>query len=170
MTIRVLFVCTGNTCRSPLAEALFKHLARESNLSVEVKSAGVSATQGIKPAAHTVAVLNQRQVPCDGESQPVSTQLIQWADLILTMTEGHKQRVWVEFPEARERVFTLKEFVNDAENKETLQDEIGYDISDPFGGSLSVYEACAAEIEEALHRLVAKLQSSTSQISTDVVE
>lgn len=108
----ILFVCTGNTCRSPLAEGLMRKLARETGLSVEVRSAGVFAADGGSISSNSAAVLKEHGENIDGfGSSSLSRGLVEWADLVLTMTLGHKGTVIQRFPDALDKTYALKEFV-----------------------------------------------------------
>jgi len=111
--VRVLFVCTGNTCRSPMAEALLRAKAKSRGVPVEVRSAGVAAASGAPVSGHAAEVLRERQVPHEGASSPVTAEAVGWADLILTMTTGHKRMLLERYPEAIEKTHTLKEYVED---------------------------------------------------------
>lgn len=111
--MHILFVCTGNTCRSPMAEALMRHLAKEQSVKVEVRSAGVSAWDGSSMSSHAQQVLRDWNIDGrDFSSQSLKPTTVEWADLILTLTTGHKQHVLQQFPEMTEKVFTLKEFAH----------------------------------------------------------
>lgn len=117
--MRVLFVCTGNTCRSPMAEGLFRRIAHEAGLQIEVKSAGISAHSGSAFTDHTVKVLRERQAEFSGTSTSLTAELLAWADIILVMTMGHKQALLSHWPEYVDNVHLLKEFVsNDPQMKE----------------------------------------------------
>ncbi|KQX60149.1 MULTISPECIES: low molecular weight protein arginine phosphatase [unclassified Paenibacillus] len=111
--LRILFVCTGNTCRSPLAEGLLRIRVHQEGLAAEVRSAGVSAVTGGPISRNSASLLQEA-----GFKEPISSLAIQesevnWADLILTMTMGHKRTVIQRFPDAIEKTFTLKEYVED---------------------------------------------------------
>lgn len=110
---RILFVCTGNTCRSPMAEGLFRKLAEKEGLSCEVRSAGVSAWDGSPISKHSADILQGRGVLDRISSSAVTGQTVSWADLILTMTTGHKETLIRRYPEAVDKVYTLKEFAED---------------------------------------------------------
>ncbi|MDU4695053.1 MULTISPECIES: low molecular weight protein arginine phosphatase [Paenibacillus] len=111
--MRILFVCTGNTCRSPMAEGMLRKLARDRGLEVQVRSAGVAAMKGSSISRHAEAVLRDRGVTDAFESTPLHAELTDWADLILTLTQGHKRQVIHTFPGTADKIFTLKEYVED---------------------------------------------------------
>lgn len=112
---RILIVCTGNTCRSPMAEAMLRKLSAERELGVEVHSAGVSTVDGLPVSSNAAAALRKRNVPLPGVSTAMTGQEAAWADLILTMTSGHKRAVVQRFPDAADKTFTLKEFALDGD-------------------------------------------------------
>lgn len=152
---RILFVCTGNTCRSPMAEALFRNIAAEAGLELEIRSAGVAAVPGGAMSEYARQVLADRGVATDEfRSSAVTAETVEWADLILTMTASHKQALARLFPKAADKAFTLKEFTADPADDRAADS----DIADPFGGTTDDYRACADELEGLLRKLADRLR------------
>lgn len=120
---RILFVCTGNTCRSPMAESMMRHLLKERGIEAEVRSAGVSAWNGTPMSDHAQQVLQDRKMENpDFNSQLLSASLVEWADLILTLTSGHKGHVLQLFPNASEKTYTLIEYANQSQDDSGLEE------------------------------------------------
>lgn len=142
--IRVLFVCTGNTCRSPMAEAILRNKAGE---EIEVKSAGIFAGDGSPASANTAQVLKEKGIECQHSSSFLTQEHIDWATYVLTMTSHHKQAILQSFPEAHDKVHTLKEFTNGSG-----------EISDPFGGPVEIYRETYAELEPLIDEVLSKLK------------
>ncbi len=156
--MRILFVCTGNTCRSPIAEALCQQKVRELGkaVEIEVRSAGLRKFKGFPVSPHTLTVLTEYGIQYDREPQGINPELIEWADLVLTMTKFHKYIAIAIFPEIINKTFTLKEFVGEQKS---------LDISDPVGKSLSKYRQCAQEIDQTLNLLLEKLVQVSPETS-----
>lgn len=142
--MRILFVCTGNTCRSPMAEALCQHYLPDA----EVISAGVGAVPGLTASIGAIDAMQQRGLNLDHHrSRALSSYLLADVDLVLCMGQSHKQVILQALPEYADRVFTLAEYVG----------ETG-DIADPWGGDAEEYRACAAQIEELIKKLAERLE------------
>ncbi|RAR42482.1 low molecular weight protein arginine phosphatase [Paenibacillus sp. MDMC362] len=139
----ILFVCTGNTCRSPMAEGMLRKLAKQRGIPLETKSAGVSAVDGMPVSHHTESILRDQDIQERLVSKPLTANLVEWADLILTLTQSHKQYAIRQFPYAADKMHTLKEFVED--DRRVLDDlreqdslyaalelarSLGHDVSD----------------------------------------
>lgn len=142
---KVLFVCTGNTCRSPMAEAILKNKNLD---NVEAKSAGIYAMTGGDSSPQTQEVLKQNNIDHKHSSTAFGVQEAAWADYILTMTKSHKEFIQAQYPEHGSKVYTLKEFVG----------ESALDVSDPYGGSVETYQETYNELNILIDKLVEKLQ------------
>ncbi|MSU36676.1 MAG: ribose 5-phosphate isomerase B [Pedosphaera sp.] len=139
----LLFVCTGNTCRSPMAEALARQ-ALAGKPGWRLMSAGVGAINGQNPSSHAVTVMQQRGLDISSHrSQMLTGRLIREADYVLGLTHGHVDGIYLLYPEAAEKTFILREF------DESLG-AYAKDIADPIGGPLEGYIACRDQIEEGI--------------------
>ena len=146
--MNILFVCAGNTCRSPMAEALLNRKLKEAGVTeVTTASAGTHVWPGDKAANDTVAEMARRGIDIEGrDAQQLSEQLVSHADVILTMTDGVSQAVQVLFPQVSGKVFALGDYVG----------ETG-DVDDPYGGDEHIYRVAADQIDHLLEKLMEKL-------------
>src|SRR6266704_2184265 len=149
----VLFVCTGNICRSPIAEGLFCRLLGNRK-DIEVVSAGVHAVRGEPPSLYAVQVCEDEGVDISGQrSQPISSSLVDRATHIFAMTGGHVEMIQTQFPQSADKSFLLREF-------EEPGTTVWRDVPDPIGLGREVYEDCAHIIGHALPSVLAFVEQS----------
>ncbi|MGK0553593.1 low molecular weight protein arginine phosphatase [Macrococcus capreoli] len=141
--MEIVFVCTGNTCRSPLAESIAKSLTDNHVFT----SRGVFAMDGMPASHHTQQIIADYQLPSATMSaafQPVDSE----KDLILTMTAGHRDTIRAMYPSSN--VFTLIEYVSG----------ISRDIQDPYGGDYDIYHSTFMELKENITKLLTKIDEN----------
>jgi protein-tyrosine-phosphatase len=128
----VLFVCTGNTCRSPLAEVLFRDLVKERS-DYKIGSAGVGAYSGQAASRYSVTLAQEKGLDLSKhQSRAVTVDLVEAATHIFAMSRNHMAAILSDYPEADDKIYLISEFAAD----DGLR---GRDLSDPFGGDLSDY-------------------------------
>jgi RpiB/LacA/LacB family sugar-phosphate isomerase len=139
----ILFICTGNVCRSPMAEALFRH-ATKGRGEFRVFSAGIGAIDGQPPTHHSVNAMRELGIDISGQrSRMLTADLVRQADYIFGMTHGHVDTVALMYPKMAEKTFLIREF------DETLE-PYEKDISDPIGSPYHVYLDCRDQIEQGI--------------------
>ncbi len=143
----ILFICTGNVCRSPMAEALFRRVVQGRG-EFRVLSAGIGAMNGQPPTPHSARAMQELGVDISAQrSRMLTAELVRSADLILGMTHGHTDTVTMLYPAASEKTFLLREF------DETLE-PYEKDISDPIGSPYETYVECRDQIEQGIAALL----------------
>lgn len=149
----VLFVCTGNTCRSPLAEALFRDLVK-GRADYTVRSAGVGAFSGQPASRHSVTLARERGLDLSGHSsRAVTHDLVDEATHIFALSRSHLAALYADFPEAGDKFYLLSEFAAD----DALR---GSDVSDPFGGGIEEYRQTLAMLEKLLPSIHAYIEQT----------
>lgn len=153
--MKIMFICTGNICRSAMAEAMMKEmLAKKQKENIEVYSAGIYAGTGDVPTQTAVEVMKESYGIdlSHHRATNIKESQIEKMDLILCATISHKIEILQDYPQLQNKVYTLKEYAGLA------REGRNFDISDPWGYDKKVYENCAKEIEECLEKILGKIE------------
>ncbi|GAB4472632.1 MAG: low molecular weight protein arginine phosphatase [Anaerolineales bacterium] len=147
----VLFVCTANMCRSPMAQGLFQAQLGVNLDGWRVESAGIAAVEGVPASQKTLQVLSERGIDLSvHRSQQIDRYLMEQFDLILVMEHRHKHVLQSQYPQFASKVYLLSEMVGE----ET-------EIDDPVGGTLEDYRSIATQIERILQQGFSKIEALT---------
>ncbi len=134
---KILFVCTGNTCRSPMAQAIFDHLAPDGFCS---NSAGITTSPGKPVSENSLIALSQLGISCKHSSLPLSSQLMNEYDYVVGITADHAKIISAIFPEYKDKVFAFPA-----------------DVSDPYGRNLSEYIKCRDMIYDGVQKIIGEI-------------
>mgnify|MGYP000988672084 FL=1 len=164
--MNILFVCTGNTCRSSMAEGIFNDLLKDSNKNIFSSSAGIRAYEGEKANEKSILLLNARGIDISSHrAKQLTADIIANSDIILTMTAYHKDIIINSVPEAENKVYTLKEYAYIINGEEINKNNL--DIADPYGMDYNAYETSMKEIETEIKKIINnidKLKSNGGKI------
>src|SRR5277367_1143012 len=152
---KILFVCTGNVCRSPMAEGLLRHMLRGRD-DAQVASAGLGAMGGLAVTDAAADVMAEFAIDISSHlSQALNNDLVRQADFIFVMTRQHQDALQTLYPSAAEKTFLVREFEESriGENK---------DIADPIGQSVDVYRRTRDQIRDALPSLIVFIDQTTA--------
>lgn len=152
--MNIMFICTGNICRSAMADGMMNKLIKENNIDVEVYSCGVYAETGNGATYNAVEAAKEYGADISSHrATNIRDSKIKEMDLILCATMSHKQSVVYLYPKLKGKVFTMKEYANlDKEGQDM-------DIKDPWGYDEFVYRKCASEINECLEKTIEILKN-----------
>src|SRR5690625_26384 len=168
MTLAVMTVCTGNMCRSPLAERLLAARATELGLDLRVGSAGTRAANGVAIHPETLRVLGAYGGDGAGfASRLLTPQLLRGQDLVLTATRAHRDAVYELAPLLWKKTYTLREAARLAESDDSVTltylprarldidaDDPALDVEDPIGREPEVFDRTGAQISAAVDSIV----------------
>ncbi len=150
--MKVMFICTGNICRSAMAEAMLKKMLKEKNkANIQVYSCGIYAETGDFPTQNAIDVMEQYGINLKThKATNIKEAKIEEMDLILCATLSHKIAVLQSYPKVQNKIYTMKEYAGLSNENQNL------DIADPWGYNIQVYKNCAKEIEICLENILKK--------------
>lgn len=140
---RILFVCTGNTCRSPMAMAVFNNAATVDGIDYIADSCGLYA-ESSPVSQEAKNALSDIGITLDYTSKQINEDLVKSADYIFGITRNHARSIIAMYPQYADKVYMFPE-----------------DISDPFGGNIDVYKTCLNEISDGVNEIIKKLTEKT---------
>lgn len=145
----VLFVCTGNTCRSPMAAAIFNHFAEQEEINWFARSAGIATETGLPISDDAKTAINEYGIYIeDHMSRQLDERMLIDANIVLTMTKTQRDLLHIYFPEKKDKVFSVAEFT-----------DFHGDIEDPYGKGLEKYQETAKILMEIIPKVLNVLTS-----------
>ena len=134
---KVLFVCAGNTCRSPMAKCVFDKLASENGLDAEAICAGLHTQDGLPYSANSIEALDEIGIRLAGTSKQITTQMLEECDLVFGLTYSLSTSLVAAFPKFSDKIYRFP-----------------LDVPDPFGGDIALYRRSLSRITEGIGKIV----------------
>ena len=148
--MRIMFICTGNICRSAMAEAILRKTAEEKDKNIKAYSCGIFAENGAYPTREAIGTMKEYDIDLtEHRATNIRESNIKDMDIILCATIAHKNNVINMYPDLKDKIYTIKEYAGYPENN--------WDIKDPWGTGLETYRRCAGEIEDCIKKIMEKI-------------
>ncbi len=149
--MKVMFVCTGNICRSAMAEGILKKIAVDKKLNLKVYSCGIYAEDGDNATYNAIYVAREYDIDISSHrATNIRNSKIQEMDIILCATKSHRDSVIYMYPNLQGKVYTIKEYAEFDDNGKDI------DIKDPWGYDVEIYNNCMIEIQRCLGEIISK--------------
>ncbi|MDO5556067.1 MAG: low molecular weight protein arginine phosphatase [Clostridia bacterium] len=147
---KIMFICTGNICRSAMAHQMIIKKLKEQNKNAEIYSCGIFAQNGDIPTKEAIETMEEYEINLKSHrATNIKNSDIKNMDIILCATTAHKNNVVTMYPQLKNKIFTIKEYAGYPQND--------LDIKDPWGYAIQTYRNCAKEIEKCLDKIIENL-------------
>ena len=139
---KVLFVCSGNTCRSPMAQAVFNKLSKEKNIDAAAFSAGLYTQDALPYSPNTIEVLRENDIALTGSSKQITKEMLDQCDIVFGLTYSLSTALVSAFPQSSEKIYRFP-----------------LEVPDPFGGDIALYRRSYQKITEGIEKILRAIES-----------